>query len=76
MNRNIAFYAVHNQTRQIFEVNPVGASLLVRPAQLGQERNVQKIEFIDFDRNFNAFLAKFLIPNQLREEDWMEAINP
>lgn len=71
---SLGFYAVHIESREIYEIRPFGAYLLVRPARFGHEKDLARIDFLDFDSSFNPFLAKFLIPNQLREEDFMEVI--
>lgn len=72
----LAFYAVHIETRDIYEVRPIGPYLLVRPASHGREKELARIDFKLFDKSFNPFLAQFLIPNQLTEEDGMELIDP
>lgn len=71
---SLAFYGVRVDNRDIYEIRPMGDCLLVRPAHIGKEREISKITFLDFDKAFNSFLNKFLIPNQLTEDDGMELL--
>lgn len=69
---SLAFYAVHIESRLVFEIRPIGEFLLIRPAARGREQEIAKLTMLQFDREFNHFIGRFLLPNRLTEEDYLE----
>jgi hypothetical protein len=68
-------YAVEVESRLLYEVRPMGDFIMIRPAAVGKEHLLERIDFIQFNRMFDAWLGQFLIPEQLREEDYEENIS-
>jgi hypothetical protein len=62
-------YAVQKENRLIYEAQPIGEYVMIRPAQKGLEHLLDRISYVSFAKNFESFLARFLIPDQLDEED-------
>jgi hypothetical protein len=64
-----SIYVVEKGSRGIFELYSLPDCLVVRPVVgPGVERPpAARLEIKDLDENFNAFLARFLIPDQLPE---------
>lgn len=67
-------YAVDKESRLIYEVRPLGETIMIRPAEVGMEHMIERVPAIAFGKIFDNFLAMFLIPNQLDEEDFMDVI--
>jgi hypothetical protein len=52
----------------------MGDFIMIRPADPGKEHLIERIDFIQFNSMFDAFLGQFLIPGQLEEGDYYEEL--
>jgi hypothetical protein len=67
-------YCVEQESRDIYEARALGNSIMIRPAESGAEHFIERLNMLDFNRRFDVFYAQFLIPNQLKEVDYEDAI--
>lgn len=67
-------YCVEKESRSIYEARPIGDVIMIRPARRGSEHLLERVTMLDFNERFNIFLARFLIPDVLDDNDKYDTV--